>query len=66
MIPYGLAGEAGKVKLYFGLMIPAFILGFVSAIAYYYYRGKSKYTSSERLSTEVHALAQAGRKPTKR
>lgn len=40
MIPYGLVGDIGKVKLYFVCMVLAFIISLPSGVAYYYYRSQ--------------------------
>lgn len=62
MIPYGMAGEAGKVKLYFTLMIIAFIFSLASGLAYQYYRSKPN-EDVERIRAGVDILARAGHKP---
>lgn len=62
MIPYGLAGEAGKVKSYFFVAMVAFVGGLVSGMAYRYHLS-DKDTELERMRAEVEILAQAGQKP---
>jgi len=61
MIPYGLAGETGKIKLYFMLMTAAFIFSLASGLLYYYYRSKSEAENTGRIYTEVNTLSRVGR-----
>ncbi len=42
MIPYGLGGDVGKVKLYFVFMVLAFLISLPFGVAYYYYRGQAE------------------------
>jgi hypothetical protein len=64
MIPYGLAGEIGKVKPYFAGMMAGLLAGLPSAGAYYYYRTKNQQGDAQldRLRTQVDILAHAGQK----
>lgn len=58
MIPYGLAGETGKVMFWFALMMGAVAVGCVTAIAYYYYRSRMIADQGlTRMRAEVNALA---------
>ena len=61
MIPYGLAGNTGKVKLYFAGVMVALVISLPSGVAYYYYRGNSKKDEDlERMRTEVAVLGRVG------
>ncbi|HSW74934.1 MAG TPA: hypothetical protein VLG16_03620 [Candidatus Saccharimonadales bacterium] len=64
MIPYGLAGEIGKVKPYFAGMMAGLLMGLPSAIAYYYYRDKNQQADAQldHLKAQVDIFAHAGQK----
>jgi hypothetical protein len=62
MIPHGLAGNIGKVKVYFGGMMVAAVGGVASGFVYYYGRGmQNEDDDLQRLQAETEALAAAGR-----
>lgn len=63
MIPYGLAGDSGKVKLWFVPAILLLAVSIASGVAYYFYGNRTKDKNIERLHTEADILARAGHKP---
>lgn len=63
MMPYGLSGEIGKAKEWFVLLIIFLVIGIVSGIAYYYFRGKSFQDNVlDRMRIEVDTLSGLGQK----
>lgn len=67
MIPYGLAGDVSKVKLWF---VPSIILLAASVacgIVYYFYlySNRVKDKNTERLRAEVNILTRVGHKPVR-
>lgn len=64
MIPYGLAGNAGKVKQWFILAIIAIAVSLPCGVAYYYYRSRTKEAVDlERTRVEVDILSRAAQRP---
>ncbi len=63
MIPYGLGGDTGKVKLWFVLAIGALIISLPFAVAYYYYRAKaSSGADIENQRIVMNILSRTGQK----
>ncbi len=62
MVPNGLAGEVGKVKLYFAGMMLAFVCSIVAGLAYHQYRHRAD-DGAERMRAEAGILSQVGQKP---
>lgn len=65
MIPYGLNGEAGKVKLYFFLIMIAIIVAIPNAIAYQYYRDMEENEDIENMRTRINIISRIRRKSRK-
>lgn len=63
MLPYGLAGDVGKVKLWFVFAIILLAVSIACGLAYYFYGNRAKHKTIEHLHTEIDILTQAGRKP---
>jgi hypothetical protein len=68
MIPYGLAGEAGKVKLYFFLMLPGLLISLPFGVAYYYSRSRASSADEdlEHMRIEVGALSHTAARDTEK
>lgn len=66
MVPPGLAGDYGRVKMYFGLMIFGLVCSVPAAIANNYYRARVEQDEAEeieRLKVETKTLANVAPKP---
>jgi cytochrome bd-type quinol oxidase subunit 2 len=59
MIPLGLSGEAGKVKVYFALFLIAAIIGIIATLLYYYWKSKIQ-TYDLAANMEMKTLEQTG------
>lgn len=65
MIPYGLSGEVGKVKLWFSLLVVALVIGLPSGVTYYFFqRNQTGDRELERQRIEMHTLAVMDQKST--
>lgn len=59
MIPYGLAGDSGKVRFWFTIMMSVIVIGLVFGVMYSYFGARDEAVGINKQYSDLKTLARA-------